>query len=770
MHRPGGQEMEPSWQSTACILCSINCGIDVQVEEGRLAGIRGDRNHPGSRGYLCQKATRLDYYQNHDRRLTHPLRRRPGGGFERIDWQTAIREVAERLVAVRDRHGGHAIAYYGGGGQGNHLGGAYAGPFRAALGTPYIYNSLAQEKTGDFWVNGRLFGKQTCHLTEGIEESDYVVIIGANPWQAHGFPRARKVLQELSRDPRRTLVVVDPRRTRTAELADVHLQVRPGADAFLMAAMLGVIVQEGLEDRGFLAERTAGFEEVRQRLLAVPVERYAERAGIEAERVRSVARGFATAASACTRHDLGVEHSLHSTLNTYLEKLLPLVTGNFGRAGGNNLHTQFVPLIGHSREPQEGAATTRATGMHEISKMFPPNLLPAEIEADREDRVRALVVDSANPLQTAADTAAYRRAFGKLELLVAIDVAETETVAAADYVLPAPSQYEKWEATFFTLGFPTNHFHLRRPILEPAGDTLPEPEIYRRLMVAMGALPRRLPLLEAAARWHRRVPRLGLLPKALAWTLWRRPGLRRYATMLLYASLGKALPDGAAAAAVVWGSSQFYARRYAEQVRRAGHAGRGAMLGEALFQKILESDTAVPISTHEHDEVWELVRHPDRRVHLAVPEMLGELDGLADEPDGRPDEKEFPFVLAAGERRSYNANQIYRDPAWRRADTEGALRIHPEDAARLGLEDGQAVVCESAAGAVEARLAHDDSMRPGSLSLPHGYGQEYPDPDQPGRLRRSGPRINELTSAEHCDPWAKTPYHKYVPVRVRAAT
>lgn len=755
-----------SWRPTACILCSINCGIEVAVEGRRFARFRGDRDHPASRGYLCQKAAQLDHYQNHAQRLTRPLRRRADGSFEPIDWETAIREVGARLKGLRDRHGGHVIAYYGGGGQGNHLGGAYAGPFRAALATPYLYNSLAQEKTGDFWVNGRLFGKQTCHLTESIEESDYVVVIGANPWQSHGFPRARKVLQELSKDPHRTLVVVDPRRTRTAELADVHLQVRPGTDAFLLAAMLGTIVQEGLEDRDFLDARTVGFDELAEHLRRVPVEQYAARAGLDAGRVRQVARDFAAAGTACTRHDLGVEHSLHSTLNTYLEKLLPLVTGNLGVAGGNNLHTQFLPLIGHSKEPEEGGHTTRATGMREISKLFPPNVLPAEIEADGPDRVRALVVDSANPMQTAADTGAYRRALGELELLVAIDVAHTETTRLADYVLPASSQYEKWEATFFTLGFPTNHFHLRRPILEPEGDTLPEPEIYRRLMVAMGELPDRFPWLERAARWHRRSPRLGILPKALAVAVARRPKLSRYMTMVLYATLGKALPDGAASAAVVWGASRFYAGRYPVQVRRAGHRGRGAMLGENLFDAILTSDTAVPISTHVYDEMWDLVRHPDGRVHLTVPEMLGEMEALADEPEQRPDAAEFPFVLAAGERRSYNANQIYRDPAWRRSDRNGFLRMHPEDAARLGLEEGQRVVCESAVGAVEAELAHDDTVLPGSLSLPHGYGQEYPDGETADELRQTGPRVNELTSAAHCDPWAKTPYHKYIPVRV----
>ncbi len=754
---------DAEWRATACNLCSLNCGIEIQVEDGRFKRIRGDREHPSSMGYLCQKASRLDYYQNHAGRLTHPLRRTPDGGFERIDWDTAIREVAAKLANIRADHGGHAIAYYGGGGQGNHLGGAYAVPFRAALGTPYIYNSLAQEKTGDFWVNGRLFGRQTCHVTEGIEQSDYVIIIGANPWQSHGIPRARQVIREIGKDPNRTLVVIDPRRTKTAEFADVHLAVKPGTDAFLLAALLGIIVQDGLEDRDFLDRRTRGSAELLEILRGVPVEDYAERSGVEAEELRRVARGFAGARTACTRHDLGLEHSLHSTLNTYLEKLLSLVTGNFGHEGGNNLHTQLVPLIGHSREPGAGGATTRVTGMSEISKFFPPNILPAEIDTDHPERVRALIVDSSNPMQTAADTNAYQRAFEKLELVVAIDVADTETVRLADYVLPAPSQYEKWEATFFTLDFPTNYFHLRRPIVEPGGDTLPEPEIYRRLLVAMGELPTRFPVLEAIARLDRRMPALGLFPKAFVATLALRPALKKVASLVLYSSLGRALPDGAASAAVLWGSCQFYARRHAEPVRRAGHRN-----GEALFRAILDSDTAVPISTHTYEEGWQLVRHADGRIALAIPEMLDELRALEGEVADPHVDTRYPFILASGERRSYNANQIYRDPDWRRQDREGALRIHPQDAERLGLATGQLAVCESRAGSVEVVIQPDDTVRPGCLSLPHGYGQS--DSGDASDDRATGPRINFLTSSDHCDPLAKTPYHKHVPVRLTPVT
>ncbi len=330
---------EKIMQSTACILCSINCGLKIQVKNGGFTRIQGDKQHPHSEGYICQKAMGLNHYQNHARRLTHPMRKKPDGGFEAITWETAIHEVAQKLTKIRDTFGGSAIAYYGGGGQTNHLGGAYAQPFRKALKTPYVYSALAQEKTGSFWVNGKLFGQQNCHTTEGFEAADYVLIIGSNPWQSHGIPQARKVLKQIAKNPKRQMVVIDPRRTETAKMADIHLQVKPGMDAFLLSAFLAVIIQEEREDTAFLEEHTLGFDELRAVFREIPVSEYAKKAGLAPELVRKVARGFATAHSASVRHDLGIEQTLHSTLNTYLEKLLFLITGHFARPGCNPAHT-----------------------------------------------------------------------------------------------------------------------------------------------------------------------------------------------------------------------------------------------------------------------------------------------------------------------------------------------------------------------------------------------------------------------------------------------
>lgn len=751
-------------EKTACILCSRNCGLVIDIREGHFTKIRGDDDHPVSKGYLCQKAARLEHYQHHDDRLTHPLKRQPDGSFARVSWDEALTDIARRLRALRERHGGDAFAFAGGGGQGNHLGGAYSRQLLAAMKSRWAYNSLGQEKTGDFWVNGRLFGSQTCHTTEDIEHADYVLCIGANPFQAHGIPNARDTLREFRRDKTRTLVVVDPRRSETAKHADIHLAVKPGTDAFLMSAMLAIIVREGLHDRAFLAARCTGFDAVERVLRDIPVEEYVRRANVSLADVERVAHGFATAKRACVRVDLGIQHTLHCTLNGYLEKLLYLVTGHFGRPGCNNLHTLFLPILGNTdeRKARRGKSLKRTvhTGVQPIAGIYPPNVLPEEILNAGERRIRAVFVDSCNPLLTWADSGAYERAFQALDLLVVVDVAMTETARLAHYVLPAASQFEKWECTGFNLEFPDNFFHLRAPLLAPLGETLPEPEIYTRLLEKMGEIPASFPLLERIARHEpESSAHLGYLA-ALGTTLARHRRWIPHAASITYRTLGPALPDGAAAAAPILPLSMAYAQQHYAAVKRAGHAGNRLTLGTNLFRAILGKREGTLTSRHEFADTWSLVANKDRRVHLEVPEMLAAWRALRDET---PPGADFPFILMAGERRSYNANQIYRDPAWRKVDPHGALHLHPDDAAALGLGDGDTARCTTDTGAIDVLVETDDALQRGTATLPHGYGQ---------RFRGGapvGPEVNRLTGAAHCEPFTRTPYHKYVPARIEPA-
>lgn len=460
---------------------------------------------------------------------------------------------------------------------------------------------------------------------------------------------------------------------------------------------------------------------------------------------------------------MGIQQSIHSTLNSYLEKLLFLITGNFGKEGTNNLHTQLVPIVGHSKSPTEGGVTTKVTGMREISNFFPPNILPSEINTNHPDRIRALIVDSSNPILTAADSKAYVEAFKKLDLLVVIDVANTETAKMAHYVLPAQSQFEKWEASFFTLDFPINYFQLRKPIVKSKGNTLSEPEIYKRIMVAMDLFPKHFPILQRIAKFHLRFPSLIFFPIALKVYLTLYPNYKKSILMVLYSTIGKAMKNEAQNAAMLWGVSHLYAKKYRKAVLRTGIKGKGFMLGEALFNRIQEGKSGIKLSIHTYEEVWGLIKNPDKKIHLEIPEMIAELQGLKEEENMNND---FPFILAAGERRAYNANQIYRDPDWRKKDVDGVLRIHTSDATKIGVSNNDFVLCRSATHEIKVKAEFDNSMQLGFVSLPHGYGFDYVDADNPESVKQNGPKINLLTSSDHCDPITKTPYHKYVPVNL----
>ena len=753
--------MEPRWHKTACNLCYVNCGLEMLVENDRITKIRGDRDNPKSQGYLCNKAARIPFYAHHRDRLITPLRRRADGGFDAIDWDTAISEISARLRDITERHGGQTIALYGGGGQGNHAGGAYANALLRGLGSRHVFNALSQEKTGDFWVNGHMFGSQTCHTAEDVHHCDLLFVIGANPWIAHGFPNARDHLNRIRKDASRKLIVVDPRRSESAEMADLHLQVRPGADAFLLGAILATLVRRDAVDHAFLAAHTSGYAEVKQALLEVPVACWAEAADIAIADIERCVDMMLAATAMVVRVELGIQQGVNSTLNSYLEKLLIMLTGSFGREGTNQLHSWLAPLWGNSPSQR-----FEPLDIEVIAGLLPPNSLAASILADHPDRIRALWVDSSNPANTAANTGAVEAALRALDLCVVVDVAMTETARLAHYVLPASSQYEKTEFTLFNFEFPSNYFHVRAGIVPPLPGTLPEPEIYLRLARAAHLLPgdNALADLREAARQSRPA-----FAAAYRGFMAQNPAAAPLGALVLYDTLGRTLPDGVAAAAPLWGAAAACARRMPEAVRRAIGAGADIpdqALGDALFDRIVGARQGTAFTQHAYDEIWSLLAHPDRKVRLAIPALLEWLLRL--DPAAALPPKEYPFILAAGQRRMFNANQIFRDPAWRRDDPDGALLISSADLAELGADEGDWIAVESAAGRVVVRAKVDDGLRQGLLALPHGYGQSYPTTD--GERFSNGPRINALTDAGNRDPIAGTPYHKHVAVRIAKAS
>ncbi len=736
------------WQPTACILCECNCGIVVQVEDRALARIRGDKAHPASRGYTCNKALRLDHYQNDPNRLTSPMRRRPDGTFEEVDWDTAVSEIASGFSAIAEAHGGDKIMYYGGGGQGNHLGGAYSGAFLKSLGSHYRSNALAQEKTGEHWVDAHFYGN---HTRGEFEHAEVSVFIGKNPWMSQSFPRARVVLHEIAKDPARSMIVIDPVITDTAKMAEFHLRVRPGTDAWCLAALAAVLVQEDLCDEDFLAEHVTGVEPVGEVLGEVPVDDYAQRCGVDEDQLRAAARRIGAAGSVAVFEDLGVQQGPNSTLCSYLNKMLWILTGNFAKRGGQHLHSSFAPLFRPG-----GVGRTPVTGAPIIGGLMPSNVVPQEILTEHPDRFRGMIVESSNPAHSIADSDTVSRAFAELELLVVIDVAMTETARLAHYVLPAATQYEKVEATFFNLEFPHNTFHLRHRLMEPLPGTLPEPEIWARLMRALDVVD------ESELAPLRRAAESGLAVYASAFleAVGANPGLGKALPFVLYETLGPTLPEGLSGAAALWGLAQKAAMTYPEAVGRAGHAD-----GNALFSAILESRSGMTFTVHEYEDDFALITHSDHKIALELPQMLADVRALADAAPGltTPD---FSIVLSAGERRAFTANDIMRNPAWRKRDAEGSLRVSAEDAESLGLHDGGRARITTAAGAADATVEISDAMLPGHASLPNGYGLDFIDRD--GTELVPGVAPNSLTSSDWRDAYAGTPWHKHVPARIEA--
>jgi anaerobic selenocysteine-containing dehydrogenase len=751
------QKSGANWRSTACILCECNCGIEIQLggEDGRhFVKVRGDKAHPASQGYACEKPSRLDYYQNNEDRITKPLRRKPDGSFEEVDWETAIRGVAEGFRAVRDEHGGESIFYFGGGGQGNHLPGAYSTAVRSVLESRYRSNALAQEKTGEFWVSAKMMGGFT---RADFENCEVGVFVGKNPWFSHGIPRARVTLREISKDPDRCLIVIDPRRTETADIADIHLAVKPGGDAWLLAAMIGVLVQEDLVDHAFIAEHTEGVAEVLPHFEMLPVARYCEMAGVSEDDVRQATRRIARAASAAFFEDLGVQMNRHSTLVSYLHRLLVFFTGNFGKAGGTYSPASLQPLASAS-ENADGRVSP-VTGTRIISGLVACNVIPDEILSDHPKRFRAMLVESGNPVHSLADSQRMREALEALDFVVVVDVAMTETARLADYVLPVATQFEKAEATFFNFEFPNNYFHLRRPLLEPPEGLFSEAELHARLIEALGEMP------DDAVKGLRE-----------AWDEGREAfrarffdymasdaNFMRLAPVVLYRAIGDKLPHRLAEGAVLWALSHIAAQRTPDSIRRAGFEGEGLDLGDALFDGVIAGESGVIFSVDEWEENWNRVGREGGRIQLAVPELYEELDGLAAEDAAAPSAN-FPFVLSAGERRSFTANTIVRNPEWRRKDAAGALRMNPLDAEKLGLDDGGTARLSTKRGSAEVAIEISDRMQPGHISLPNGLGVDYP--DEQGVRQLAGVALNELTASEDRDWLAGTPWHKHTPARV----
>lgn len=741
------------WKKTSCVLCYSNCGLEVITEGSKILKVRGDKENPRSQGYICRKGANIAYFQNNPERLKVPLKR-VGDRLERISWEQALDEIAAKLKEIAAQYGPRSVAYLGGGGQGCHFEAAFGVRFLHGLGSKNHYSPLAQELTGYFWVQGKAFGRQYMHPIPDIQGSDFLVFWGANPMVSHDIPQAPVVLRNKKKEPGFLLAVVDPRMTETAKLADIHLRLRPGTDALLLKAMIKILLtEEGLLDKEYLSSRVNGFEAIQRWFDDVEVEENCLVCGLDSKAVREFTRLFATRKSAW-RSDLGVLMGRHSTLTSYLELIFMTLAGRIGMNGGNVFPGHLMPMGSHTPEEDPKTWRTVSTDIPLIMGVFPPNVLPEEINNDHPQRIRALIVSGSNPLRSYADTAAYEKAFARLELLVTVEVAMTETAVLSHYVLPAKSGYEKWDGTFFQWKYPEYYFDMRRPVVEPDGEQVEEANIYLGLAERLGMIPEYPRNLRELAKDR------ASYGGALMQYLQANPKDASWLPYILGKTLGEEL--GSKNLAALWGLLMRFPMMHPEDVTRVGYR-LGLLTGEEIFSKILKNPGGVKIGIVDEKNNLSLLKTPDRKIHIHFPEMeswVKEVTAGAEEK-GLVN-KDYPMVLMAGNHNEMVANSIMRDPAWNSGRRYCTMRIHPSDAKELGIADGEMAIIETEAGSTTIEAEITDSSHRGQVVIPQGFGLVHGG-------KAHGVNVNRLAPAGHRDRFAATPLHRYIPCRVRKA-
>ena len=718
------------WHSTACVLCSINCGLLAQVEDNRIVKVKGDKSNPFSQGYTCSKGLTIAKYADHKQRVTQPLKKQPDGTHAPISWEQALSEIAEKLNGIIERHGGRAVGLVGGGGQGNHLDFVYAAGFLKLIGSPWHYNALAQEFTQKYWVNEHVFGSDGIDFEGSAAHSDVFMVIGSNPYMSHGIQRARVVLKECSKDPDRTLIVVDPRKHETAKMADTFLQIRPGTDLFFLLALVNVIVEDGLADEAFIAEHAHGWDDAKFIASLVTPARAATLCDLKAEDITAVARLFATAESASIKADLGIYHNKYMVENCYLLALIHILTGNMCTPNGAHFPVSMFTGAGVFKDMSKREKPhTRVADIPMIRGLFPPNAIAEEILDAGDERIRAFFVEACNPLRSYADTQSMTKAFEALELLVVIDPSMTEPARMADYVLPVPVGYEKWEASVFPKGHPEVYMQLRPPILEGPAEGKQEGVIFYELAKAMG--------LDYA-----KFPAFGALELAIE------------------------AGEDAPVLSLIKGLSMAFSMNHYQALVDTGTIDGDGDAGAEIFQKLVDHPEGVLLCSVDPEQNWEQIRTPDKKAILNAPEMLEIFRALEipDDTDFRND-PEFPFILQTGERTDYNANTIHRDPTWRKKQHNSFLRMHKTVAEELEILDGETVrlITQQAEAMVPARVTED--IYPGNLSMPHGYGLLWEN-EETGELESVGVNVQTLIGAQHREPISGVPYHKHIPCRI----
>ena len=672
-----------------CNLCEACCGLDFEVDAGRILSVRPDAEDFLSRGFACPKGiANADLHQDPDR-IREPLRKNARGEYEPISWEEAFAEIGERLGGIRDAHGPDALALYIGNPIVHDFGAALvrAGLVQA-LGPHNCYSAGTQDTSPRFATSWHLYGSSFITPIPDVERTDYLLCIGANPLISNGSlltaPNMRARLRALRARGGR-LVVVDPRRTETAHECDEHVAVLPGGDTALLLGMVRVLIDEGRVDRRAIDEVSTGFAAIEERLRRLDRDELARASGVDGSTLERLALEFADAKSSVAYSRLGVCNNRTGTLGSWATDLLNLAAGRLGAIGGAMFTTPAADLARLSGLPgMDGhdRFRTRVRGLPETLGDLPSACLAEEIETPGPGQVRALVTWAGNPVLSVPNGKHLDEALASLDFMVSIDLYRNETTRHADLLLPPAGSLaeEHYDLIFAHVGI-RNFARLSPPVVAPGPDEKADWEILLGITEALGGGFSGIPLLDAVLRFA------------------ARRGWRFTPTHLL------------------------------DLLLRTGEHGDGFLPRFLRFGRFRNGLSVAALRKRPRGfdlgalepGVRRRVRHRDRKVRIAPTPLLEAFDAWAEDPtEGTPAEGE---LLMIGRRETRTCNSwMHNVPSLVSGRERCVLLVHPDDAKRAGIEDGDMALLESRvhAGPVPVRLSND--LRPGVVSLPHGWG------------------------------------------------
>ncbi len=708
-----------------CPLCEATCGIVLEVDGGRIVSVRGDRDDGFSRGHVCPKAAAIPDVVDDPDRIREPMRR-VGSRWEPIGWDEALAEAADRIASIQREHGRDAVALYAGNPTVHGYGALLGVPLLSrALGGRSRFSATSVDQLPQMLAALEMFGHQLLLPVPDVDRTDHLLVIGANPLVSNGsLMTAPAIGHRLSALRARggRLVVVDPRRTETAAVADRHVAIRPGGDAALLLGMLHVILAEGRDRPGRLARFTDGLERIRTIAGRFPPERVAARAGVPVDTIRSLARELADAPTAACHGRVGISTQAFGAVASWLVNVLAVVTGNLDRPGGAMFTTPAADVVAlNARIGSRGSFgrwRSRVRGLPEFGGELPVATLAEEIETPGKGRIRGLVTFAGNPVLSTPNGRRLDRALAGLDFQLSIDLYRNETTRHAHLLLP-PSfgpERDHYDLVFHALSVRDVARYVK-PAVDPPPGVRDDWDILLGLAFA---------LRERGGGGNRR--NLGATLRVA-----RALGPRRILGLLLRfgphpLSIGSLL--------------------------RAPH---GVDLG--------------PLRPRLPDRLFT----PDRRIRLVPAVMEEDLPRVEADVDAAREAGAAagaPDTLTLVGRRQLRGNNSWMHNSARLVKGPPActLLVHPDDARARGLADGSLARVRSRVGEVRVPVSVTAEMRPGVVSLPHGWGHDREGTSLRVAGGRAGASYNDLADDQRVDELCGNADLGGVPVTVEPAS